>query len=137
MVTVTCQYSGIQFEAASRRSKNHPRVAVLLEAANRKGVYGDVVGAMAQAKRDGVTGEAVIEAAEAALAGGLKAAAEFNTRWRAEQREKREQESARIAKYRKNGPCIAAGAHDDEDDVAAIGEFDARPRRNAESEIYG
>ena len=137
MVTVTCQYSGVEFEAKSKRSKNHPRVAALLEEANRKGVYGDVVSAMIQAKHDGITGEAVIEAAEVALAGGLKAAAEFNARWRAERREKREQESARIADYRNNGPRPFVDEEDAEHRAEA--EFDVTRARGtgAESEIYG
>lgn len=135
MISV-CQYTGIEFESRGR-SKNHPRVAALLAEANRKGVYGDVVSAMAEAKRAGITGEAVIEAAEIALQNGIAAAAEFSARWRAEQREKRAQESARIAEYRSNGPRIAS-AHADEDDAAALEELKSRPQMvNAEAEIYG
>jgi hypothetical protein len=136
-VTVTCQYSGIQFEASSKRSKNHPRVAELLADANKKGVYGDVVTAMAQAKRDGITGEAIIEIGKVAFENGLNAAAEFNARWRAEKREKLAQESARIADYRENGPRTATSAHADEDDAAALHEFDSRPQILSEPEIYG
>jgi len=36
MVKVICQYTGIEFEAKSLRSKNHPRVAALLETAIAK-----------------------------------------------------------------------------------------------------
>ena len=137
MFTVTCQYSGVEFEAASRRSKNHPRVAALLEAANRKGVYGNVVSAMIQAKHDGVTGEAVIEAAEIALQNGFTAAAEFNTRWRAEQCEKREQESARIADYRKNGPRTFVDEEDAQYVAAATFDVTRARGTGAEPEIHG
>lgn len=137
MVTVTCQYSGVEFEAKSKRSKNHPRVANLLENANRKGVYNDVVAAMVQAKRQGITGEAVIEAGEVAFDNGMNAAVEFNARWRAEQREKRAQESARIAEYRANGPHI----HLDEEDAQYKSEFKFDVTRangtGAEAEIFG
>jgi hypothetical protein len=137
MVTVICQYSGLEFEAASKRSKNHPRVAILLEDANRKGVYGDVVSAMARAKREGVTGEGVIEAGAVALANGLAAVAEFNMNWRNAQRERLQAESARIAEYRTNGPRTPDSAHDDED--TGEGQFDITRARGtgAESEIFG
>lgn len=38
-VTVTCQYTGIEFEAASKRSKNHPQVSEFINAANRDGKH--------------------------------------------------------------------------------------------------
>lgn len=39
MVTITCQYTGFQFEAESRRSKNHPFVSAFLNDANAEGKY--------------------------------------------------------------------------------------------------
>jgi hypothetical protein len=40
VVTVTCQYTGIEFEAKTRRSKNHPLVSDLLEEANKRRMPG-------------------------------------------------------------------------------------------------
>ncbi len=99
MVKVICQYTGIEFEAKSLRSKNHPRVAALLETANRKGVYSLVIEAMVQARRDGVEGDAIIEAGQIALSRGSQAAAEFNARWRSERRQRLQEESRRIENY--------------------------------------
>lgn len=47
MITVTCQYTGFQFEAESKRSKNHPMISAFLNEANAEGKH--KVGAYAQA----------------------------------------------------------------------------------------
>lgn len=47
MTTITCQYTGIQFEATSSRSKNHPLVAKFLDEASKDRFH---VGAYAKAK---------------------------------------------------------------------------------------
>ena len=39
MITVKCQHTGFEFEAASKRSKNHPKVAEFLNEANREGKH--------------------------------------------------------------------------------------------------
>ena len=49
MKTVKCQYTGIEFEAESNRTKNHPAVTAFLSGANDDGKY--TVGAYAQAKQ--------------------------------------------------------------------------------------
>lgn len=46
-ITVTCQYTGIEFEASSKRSKNHPAVAKFLDEASKDRFH---VGAYAKAK---------------------------------------------------------------------------------------
>ena len=47
MITVTCQYTGIEFQAESKRSKNHPAVSAFLNEAAK-----DIkIGAYAQAKQ--------------------------------------------------------------------------------------
>ena len=99
MVKVTCQYTGLQFEAKTARSKNHPTIARLLEDANKKGVYGQVIDALVTAKNAGLVGEAVIEAGQVALKSGLKASAQWAAAWRAEQKEKAARESERIARF--------------------------------------
>ena len=105
-----CQYTGIELE--NKRAKNHPEVTALLADANKKGVYGDVVSAMSRAKRDGITGLAVIEIGRYALKSGLQAATEFSDKLRADRKERQNVESARIAEYRANGPT-----HKDEEDL--------------------
>ena len=49
MFTITCQYTGIEFEAESKRTKNHPVVTRFLNDANDDGKRS--VGAYAEAKR--------------------------------------------------------------------------------------
>jgi hypothetical protein len=49
MITIKCQYTGIEFEAESKRTKNHPAVTAFLNDANEDGKRG--VGAYAEAKR--------------------------------------------------------------------------------------
>lgn len=46
-VTVKCQYTGIEFEASSTRSKNHPKVAKFLDEASKDRFH---VGAYNKAK---------------------------------------------------------------------------------------
>ena len=46
---IKCQYTGIEFEAESKRSKNHPQVSVFLNEANDDGKR--AIGAYAEAKR--------------------------------------------------------------------------------------
>lgn len=46
MTTITCQHSGLQFEAKSSRAKNHPALADVLSRANRDGRYGETIEAM-------------------------------------------------------------------------------------------
>jgi len=94
-----CQYTGIEFEAKTARSKNHPAVARLLQEANRRGVYGQVMNAIVAAKNEGLVGDPVIEAGQIAMDAGLKAAAEFATARRAEQKEKARQESERSRNF--------------------------------------
>lgn len=47
MPTITCQYTGIQFEAASSRTKNHPLVAKFVDEASKDRFH---IGAYAKAK---------------------------------------------------------------------------------------
>ena len=49
MFTIKCQYTGIEFEAESKRTKNHPAVTRFLNEANEDGKR--AVGAYAEAKR--------------------------------------------------------------------------------------
>jgi hypothetical protein len=55
-----CQYTGIQFEAKSARTKNHPEFAKLMTEANKESVYGQFLDAV-KANRDGITIEECAE----------------------------------------------------------------------------
>lgn len=54
MITATCQYTGFQFEAESKRTKNHPLVSAFLNnASNNKyqnGAYAQAKAILAQAQ---------------------------------------------------------------------------------------
>lgn len=51
---VTCQHTGLQFEAKSARSKNHPEFAKLMTESAKESVYGQFLDAV-KANRDGIT----------------------------------------------------------------------------------
>ena len=53
MVTVKCQHSGIEFEAKSKRSKNHPQVSELKNKAANDGNYTEVCQAMDAVQEQG------------------------------------------------------------------------------------
>ena len=58
MTQVSCQHTGIEFEAKSTRSKNHPVVAQLLNDANRfgkSGAYGHAIELLAECREAGMT----------------------------------------------------------------------------------
>lgn len=53
MVTVVCKESGIEFEAASKRTQQHPDVAALKNAANKNGNYREVNEALSAVRKAG------------------------------------------------------------------------------------
>lgn len=55
MPAITCQYTGIEFEAKSARTKNHPAVSDLLTRANKLNQYPAAVEALNAAREAGVT----------------------------------------------------------------------------------
>ena len=67
-VTITCQHTGIEFEAKSKRSKNHPRVAELLAEANHDRMYSQAVELLAECREAGMSDiDEIIEAVEAGM----------------------------------------------------------------------
>ena len=42
MITLNCNKTGLEFQAKSKRSKNHPLVSAILSEANKDGVYSQV-----------------------------------------------------------------------------------------------
>lgn len=56
MVTIICQHSGLEFEAETKRTKQHPRIATFKAKADRDGTYRDANNALTEAnKRGGYT----------------------------------------------------------------------------------
>jgi len=53
MVTVICQHSKLEFEAATRRTKQHPDIANLKAKANKDGNYREVNDALSEATKQG------------------------------------------------------------------------------------
>lgn len=75
MVTITCQYTGIAFEADSRRQKNHPKVSRFLNSCandrSNPAAYNMAQTALRQAKADGMSDiDEVIAFAEAFVRDG-------------------------------------------------------------------
>lgn len=70
MITVTCQYTGFEFEANSKRSKNHPQVAAFLNEASKNrfknGAYAKAKSLLSEAKGQFDTVEELMEAVQAA-----------------------------------------------------------------------
>lgn len=67
---VTCQITGVEFEAKSARVKNHPEISAVLTEANKTNRYGIALQAIQNAREAGVTeiGEFVTIAREAVKA---------------------------------------------------------------------
>lgn len=53
MVTITCQESGIEFEAETRRTKQHPSIRAIKDRANKDGNYREVNEALAAVRKAG------------------------------------------------------------------------------------
>lgn len=53
MVIIKCSESGIEFEAASKRTKQHPRIAALKADANKRGDYAAVMNALTAVRAAG------------------------------------------------------------------------------------
>jgi hypothetical protein len=84
MVIVICQHSGIEFEAATKRTKQHPDIASLKDRANKDGNYREVGDALDTVKK----------------AGGYATIEEYMGLVRAELQKKRDAFLARAAKQR-------------------------------------
>lgn len=54
-VKITCQYTGLEFEAATRRSKNHPKISAWLQSANTDGWYNQALAAIQAGREAGFT----------------------------------------------------------------------------------
>lgn len=75
MTTITCQYTGINFEAASTRTKNHPKVAKFLDEASSDkhhvGAYAKAKELLAEARGQSDDIDEIVTAVTAAYRGWL------------------------------------------------------------------
>lgn len=76
MVQITCQYTGITFDAASKRQKNHPRVSAILNDAAKGGTYGTACERLNEAREAGMLD---INEVIAYVKSGVNAAAQERT----------------------------------------------------------
>ena len=98
MVTVKCQYTNIEFEAASKRAKNHPSVSAMLAKANKEGTYSEAKKALAMGVEKGFS---TIEEFEKLVAERSLRARERRARSRADDA-RREEERKQHARSRAN-----------------------------------
>lgn len=82
MVKVICQHSGIEFEASTSRTKQHPLVADLKAEANKRGTYREVNEAMDAVKKAGgyTTAEEYIQMVKAHISNKAQQAKEVAQR---------------------------------------------------------
>lgn len=114
MISVTCDKTGIQFEAESKRQKNHPRVSALLnEAAKDKystGAYNAALSAFAEVKAaGGYTIDGAITCARAAMAGNADAI--HQKRQATAERERQMEQARRDAKSKRDAQNAHLRAH--------------------------
>lgn len=106
MVKVICQYSGIEFEAASKRTKNHPDLADWMQRSNKLGIYNDLMSEISAVRATGSTNLADYKAAWVKVLKAdqdMKAAGERlyqeNLRKREEAKSAREAQNALLRKH--------------------------------------
>lgn len=90
MPTITCQHTGVEFEARSKTAKNHPEVSRILGELDRL-AYGPMMDALAALKAAGrkPSLEEFAELAEAAKAAGRERRAVNVAAWRERREERR------------------------------------------------
>ncbi len=104
-VTITCPYTGLEFEAPTRRSKNHPKISAVLNeiATDRRaapGAYGAAIEAIRNARTAGVSDiDEFVAVARAAAAGRL---AEHRSQRDARIEAERKAEELRRERQRRN-----------------------------------
>lgn len=92
---MNCQHCGT--ELSNKRAKNCPVCSNMLQQANRAGVYGFVMEAIAQAKEDGLAGEEMHEAMRAAAKYGDAKRSEWAEEYRQRLEARRQRNNERVA----------------------------------------
>jgi len=95
---MNCQNCGAELN--NKRAKNCPDCSKMLQLANKRGVYGFVMDAIAQAKADGLSGADVRDEMNAAIKAGNARRAEWAAEYRERWEQRRREESERIRNYR-------------------------------------
>jgi len=103
-----CQYCGKELE--NKRAKNCAECNAILADANKRGVYGFVMEAVAQARKDGLTGDAMHQAMRSAAKLGAGKRAEWSTEY------KRNLE-LKLAQEREERKAWKETAHMDEEEL--------------------
>lgn len=119
---IVCDKTGIQFEAESKRQKNHPLISVLLNRAAKDGTYNTALTALAEVKSAGnMTVEEAIAFAEQRMA---ETEAERQQRRIAEERAEKERTAARLQRKYQNELLYKYGYRwhkEDEESMDAFG----------------
>lgn len=129
---ITCQYTGIVFEATSKRQKNHPRVSALLNDAAKAGpaAYGTAKERLEEARQAGMTD--IGEIIAFVRTGAMHAQAQFDRRVADDRQARKEaaKEAAKEARHRRNerehtNGILRAGGYrwikEDEESMDAFG----------------
>lgn len=113
MVKIVCQFTGIEFEAATKRSKNHPRISNLLNEANRDGWYSAALDSIKKNRGAGVKDikEFVAAAYSAKEAYFTKKDADFAAQAEAVRKNKEQMEAAKEARIAQNNFLREHGYH--------------------------
>jgi len=134
---ITCQYTGIVFEATSKRQKNHPRVSALLNEAAKAGpaAYGTTKERLEQARQAGMTD--ISEVITFVRTGAMQAQAQLDQRIANDRQARKDADKARH--YARNerehtNSILRTGGYrwikEDEESMDAFG-------ANAFQSIYG
>ena len=113
MDTKVCQHCGT--ELSNKRAKNCPACSEILADANKRGVYGAVMSAIAEAKSESVTGMDMHEVMRAAMVTGQSARNEVLARIRQANADRKARLAERTRYYAEHGRWPGSGAIDEED----------------------
>jgi hypothetical protein len=129
MVLVTCEKTGIQFEAATRRTKNHPTIMGWLNQAAKDGWYNQAYATIKQGREQGFT--SIDQFVDALRVTEVQAKAANDAAYAAEQERKRAVQDARRDRFTTNAFLREHGykwhkfEHDEEDiDLLNLPQFE-------------
>lgn len=109
MVTITCQESGLEFEAETRRTKQHPEIRALKEWADKAGKFRELNAALSAVRKAGgyTTIEQFVSAVEAHMNAAKAKAQELSVIRARDAREA--EEAAKATRQRINDKLAAHG----------------------------
>lgn len=108
---VTCEKTGLPFEAATKRTKNHPKIMSVVNEANKDGWYRECLEALQDGRKAGLdTVEDFLELLAQTKTSALNQQMED---YRALLQRKREDKQRRVALYQSGGYHTFAGDNRD------------------------